>query len=385
MPRTQGGFGCGRVALLLWCLVGCAGNAAPGADHAWDLPPGFPTPWVPADNPMNTHKVELGRRLFYDKRLSVTGTMSCASCHQQERAFTDGLATPKGALGHAVARNSMTLTNVAYAYPLTWQNPVLETLEEQALVPLFADAPVELGIADVVDRLLVSFQGDGIYGPLFRRAFAGVDEPFTPNAIVSALAAFERTLISGRSPYDRFQYDGDEQAFSASAKAGLRMFLSERLECYHCHTGLTFTSGFRSAAIKTLSKDYQNDGLYNLPPDGAYPSPNVGLSGMSGQVADNGKFRVPTLRNIAVTAPYMHDGSVATLDEVIDQYAAGGRNVVDGPSIGDGRTNPHKSPLVHGFSLTPDEKTALRDFLESLTDLAFLTDPRFSDPWLATP
>jgi cytochrome c peroxidase len=338
-------------------------------------------PLVPDDNPMTVEKVALGRALFYDQRLSVNGTMACATCHEQARAFTTDKPTPTGATRQSIPRNALTLTNVAYAYPYTWQNPLLHGLEAQALVPMFADSPIELGLGAVIGDILDGFRVDPVYRALFPRAFARVYDPFTPEVVPAALASFERTLISGQSPYDRFVYQGDGTALTASAQAGMALFFSERFECYHCHAGITFTSAFRTAASRGLPSDYQNDGLYNLDARGAYPASSPGLSAITGDPTDNGKFRVPTLRNIELSSPYMHDGSIPTLDAVLDHYAAGGRNIVDGPNAGDGRRNVNKSPLVRGFTLAPDERAALLDFLRSLTDPSFVSDPSQASPW----
>lgn len=372
-----------RAALALVGILtcNCAGDSSSEAlAYEWDLPAEFPEPYVPDDNPMSAAKVELGRRLFYDPRLSITGAMSCASCHSQERAFTDGSVTPVGATGQHVARNSMSLTNAGYFYPYTWANPAVRTLEDQAMVPMFGEMPVELGLTTVIDDVLGSFQTDALYSELFAAAFPGEKTPVRVDSVAKAIASFERTLISGNSAYDRW-IGGDESAVSDEAKLGFDLFNSERFECYHCHSGPTFTTAFRAGASFTLGTDYQNDGLYNLDDLGSYPPLNPGLSGATGDVRDNGKFRVPTLRNVAVTAPYMHDGSVPTLEAVFDHYAAGGRVTEEGDNAGDGRNNPRKSPFVRGFKFTEEERFALIAFLQSLTDESFLTEPKFSDPW----
>lgn len=380
----------GRVAICAALLVGILGGLGGACDggggstattYLWNLPPGFPEPFVPYDNPMTPEKVELGRRLFYDRRLSINGTTACATCHEQAHAFATDSPTPTGATGQPIPRNAQTLANVAYAYPYTWQNPLLHTLEAQALVPMFADSPIELGLAAVIGDVLAGFRSDSTYGQLFPGAFPGSADPFTPDAVPAALAAFERTLLSGESAYDRLTYGGDQAALSPSAQRGLDLFLSERCECYHCHGGPTFSSGFRSAGSRTLSEDYENNGLYNLDAEGAYPAASAGLSAITLDPADNGKFRVPTLRNIELTGPYMHDGSIDSLEAVIEHYAAGGRVISTGPNAGDGRQNVHKSPLVHGFTATDEEKAALADFLRSLTDSAFVTNPAFANPW----
>lgn len=364
--------------------LGCGAHPEIAAGrYEWQLPSGVPEPHVPADNPMSAAKVELGRHLFYDRRLSVTGEMACATCHRQELAFSDGEVTPLGATGQRIPRNAMSLTNVAYYYPYTWSNPLLHGLEEQALVPMFAEAPVELGLTNVIDRILVELADDPIYAQLIPRAFPAKAKasPLSSADAVAALAAFERSLLSFDSPFDRYAYGHDESALSSEAKWGFELFNSEKFECYHCHSGINFTSAFRSRDTPSLPRDYQNTGLYNVRGLGMYPSDSPGLVAMTGEASDQGKFRVPTLRNVAKTAPYMHDGSIATLPEVLAHYAAGGRVIKDGPNAGDGRANPFKSPFVLGFEPTVEEEQALLAFLESLTDEAFLVDQRFSDPW----
>ena len=365
-----------RVVLGL-LLVGCA----PAEDAwVWELPAGFPEPFVPADNPMTVEKVELGRHLFYDDRLSYNGTMACASCHEQKLAFTDGKATTKGSTGHALPRSAMSLTNVAFLSVYTWANPKLADLEAQALVPMFADFPLELGVQLGTEEILRRFADDAAYVERFAAAFPDDEDPVTVERITQALAAFERTLISGDSPYDRYTYGGDEAAMSAAAQRGMDLFFSERTECYHCHAGVAFSTSFRSADSEPGPPDFQNNGLYNVGGTGAYPPGNGGLYEFTGEPRDQGKFRVPTLRNVGLTGPYMHDGSIATLAEVIEHYAAGGREVTEGPFAGDGRENPNKSTLVRGLDLDADEKADLVAFLESLTDEGFVTDPRFAAP-----
>ena len=348
--------------------------------YAWDLPPAFPAPQVPEGNPMSVAKVELGRHLFYDKRLSNNQTMACATCHEQARAFTDGKATNLGSTGHALIRSAMSLTNVAYLSVYTWANPALGDLEEQALVPMFADFPLELGTQLDTPAIVRRFADDPRYPQLFADAYPDHDDPINTEHIVQAIASFERTLISGDAPYDRFIYGGDDDAMSPAAKRGMDLFFSERAECYHCHAGPNFSTSFRTLTSEAGPPDFQNNGLYNLDPSGAYPPGNGGLYEFTRDPRDQGKFRVPTLRNVGLTAPYMHDGSLATLADVIEHYAAGGRLITDGPLAGDGRLNPNKSPLVFETDLDDREKADLVAFLDSLTDHGFVTDPRFAAP-----
>ncbi len=373
-----------RGALLLAGLA-CACAEAPTTPvdtYPWELAVGLPPPVVPPDNPMTVEKVALGRRLFFDPRLSVNGTTSCATCHAPGRAFTDGKPTPTGATGDAVVRNAMTLTNVAYRSVYTWANPVLTTLEAQALVPLTADTPLEMGFQKAPREIVERLRSNADYPTLFAAAFPDDAEPYRAETIAKTIASFERTLLSKDSPYDRALYGGDKTAMSASAMRGMALFNSERLECYHCHAGSDFTNATSTATSPAHgTPHFFNNGLYNVGGAGTYPPNAPGLRAFTNEPRDDGKFRVPTLRNIAVTAPYMHDGSVATLGEVIDLYAAGGRNVVNGPYIGDGRTHPSKSAFIRGFTLTPEEKADLIAFLESLTDETFLNEPRFRSPF----
>lgn len=368
-------------AALGIALAGCGGAEDAAPPYDWDLPPGLPEPWVSPDNPMTREKVELGRHLFYDKKLSGNETYSCASCHEQARAFSDGLSTPLGSTGQPVARNAPALVNLGYLGTYTWMNPTKDTLESQALTPLFGTLPVEMGIGDKVDEALGRLRGDAAYPRMFARAFPGDAEPISVGNLIKAIASFERSMISGSSPYDKAVYQGDTSAMSEAAQRGFALFNSEKVECYHCHNATNFTDSFRTATTKFTSLDFRNTGLYNIGGTGAYPVDNTGLFEFTKLDEDMGKFRVAPLRNIELTAPYMHDGSIATLEEVIDFYAAGGRNIAEGPNAGDGRKSPYKSQEIRGFTLTAEEKEDLLAFLRSLTDTAFVEDPRFRDPF----
>ena len=368
------------VFIALACVVAAGQRTAP-ARYVWDLPPGFPEPKVPPDNPMTAEKVALGRHLFYDPRLSVDGTYSCATCHRQVNAFSDGRRQAVGVTGDVHPRNSMGLTNVAYSPVLTWGNPTQRRLETQALVPMFGEQPIELGLSGQEDKLFARLRSDTRYGALIRAAFPEDADPFTLGNITKAIASFERTLISGRSPYDRFEA-GNASAMSASAKRGLSLFFSERTECFHCHGGFNFTQTVDYAGKRFLEIEFHNTGLYNIDGRGGYPSPNTGVYALTNDPRDMGRFKAPTLRNIAMTAPYMHDGSIATLEEVLAHYEAGGRTLASGPDKGVGAASPLKSGFVKGFMLTPTERRDLLDFLDSLTDMTFISDARFSNPWV---
>jgi cytochrome c peroxidase len=349
--------------------------------YDFGLPAWAPAPLEPAANPTTPAKVELGRHLFYDTRLSRDGSMACASCHEQARAFTDGRAVSTGVTGDTTPRNAMSLANVAYFPVLTWSNPLLHHLEQQALVPLLGAAPVELGFAGHDEEILARIAADPRYPAMFAAAFPEADGEISLATIVRALAAFERTIVSLRSPYDRYRYEGDVDAVSDAVIRGEALFFSERLECHHCHNGLNFADTVLHERNRAGEIAFHNTGLYNLDGAGAYPANNIGIAEITGRPEDMGRFRAPSLRNVAVTAPYMHDGSIATLDGVLDHYAAGGRAIASGPHAGVGRTNPFKSSFIPGFTLSPDERADLLAFLNALTDEQFLHDPRFANPW----
>ncbi len=276
----------------------------------------------------------------------------------------------------------MSLTNVAYNPTQTWANNRLTTLEAQAPVPMFGDNPVELGITGHEDVVLGRLRGDPRYQALFAAAFPDAAGPLELGHVVQALAAFERRLISGNAPMDRYRR-GDPSAVSAAVLRGEELFFTERLECHHCHGGFNFTIAVDHAALTEPGVAFFNTGLYDVDGTGSYPAVDQGLHELTQAAADRGRFSPPTLRNIAVTAPYMHDGSLATLDEVVRFYERGGRLTTDGPNAGDGRTSVNKSPFVPGFSLTDQERADFLAFLEALTDTAFLTDPTLADPFAA--
>ncbi len=365
-------------AIASW-LVGCPSSEA----FEWDLPPGFPSPHVPADNPMSQAKVELGRFLFYDVRLSGNQTQSCGSCHIQAHAFTDARPFSIGSTGEPGNRGSMSLANAAYVPVLTWANPVLLSLEDQALVPLFGDHPVELGLSGMDEELLRRLREDARYPGMFEAAFPGEGNPITVANAVRAIACFERTIISGNSPYDQWLYGGDESAMSESALRGMGLFFSERLECFHCHGGFNFTDAVVHTGQTLPEMPFHNNALYNIDDRGGYPQGSRGLYEHDGRPQHMGFFRAPTLRNIELTAPYMHDGSIATLDEVLDHYAAGGRTIESGPNAGVGFDSPLKSVFLHGFELSEQERADVLAFLRSLTDSEFLSNPRYANPFVS--
>lgn len=365
-------------------LVTAAGgllSAAP-AGWQWPLPAWVPLPAVPADNPMSSAKVELGRHLFHDVRLSANGAMSCATCHDQARAFTDGQAVSKGITGELGTRSAMSLANVAYLPVLTWQNPQLTALEVQALIPLFGEHPVEMGLAGREQQLFAMFKADATYRRLFAQAFpseAGQGDAalYSLSTLTKALASFQRSLLSFDSPYDRYRYGGQKNALNAAAKRGEELFFGEKLECYHCHGGFNFTDNLKHARTPFPEIGFHNTGLYNEDGKGAYPKAAPGIVEFTGEPRDAGRFRTPSLRNVAVTAPYMHDGSIPTLRAVLrNHYARAGRAVHAGRA-----PNPLRSEFIAGFEISEAEIADVVAFLESLTDERFLRDRRHANPW----
>jgi cytochrome c peroxidase len=338
-----------------------------------------PLPFVPADNPMSEAKVQLGLRLFYDERLSVNNATACSTCHIQSLAFTDGLGQSVGATGELHPRGSMTLINAAYAGRLTWANHLLDTLEVQALTPMFGEQPVEMGMAGREGEIARTLRDDMWYREAFPAAFPRDSDPYSMLNVVRALASFVRSITSFDSPYDRY-LRGDTDALQADQIRGMNLFFSERLECFHCHGGFNFTDSSTHAGTLVENVGFHNNGLYNIGGSGDYPPDNTGLFDLTGQRRDMGRFKAPTLRNIALTAPYMHDGSIDTLSGVLDHYERGGRVIGEGPHAGDGSRNPYRSEFVRGFELTAQERADLIAFLESLTDESVLTNPAFADP-----
>ena len=351
------------------------------SDWHWNLPKGFPEPMVPADNPMSEAKFQLGRHLFNDKRLSGNATMGCGSCHFQNLAFTDGKAVATGSTGDQTSRSAMSIVNSAYYPTLTWANPSQSSLEIQAKVPMFVEnLAVELGITDENKAaVLARFQTDAESQQSFKEAFPGESQPINFMNIVKAISTFERGVISGNSRYD--QAEAGKISLTTQEEHGRKLFFSEQAQCSTCHSGFNFSDQTMHAKSEKVETPFHNTGLYNVDGKGAYPDNNPGLIAMMPQPENMGKFRVPSLRNIAVTAPYMHDGSIATLEEVLNVYAAHGRNITSGPNKGDGRRNPFKDVRLNKIKLNKSERADVIAFLKTLTDETLLTDPRYVDPF----
>lgn len=347
------------------------------ATWQWNLPAHFPVPRVPADNLMSEEKFQLGRHLFYDKKLSGKGTMACASCHFQHLAFTDGKAVSIGASGMPTLRSAQTLANSAYHPFFTWANYSLVSMEHQMMVPLLGEDPLEMGVNDAtLARILQRFNDDDNDVQRFQAAFPG--EPIRLEHIVKAIAVFQRAMISANSKYD--QYLLKKTALSEQEERGRVLFFSNKAQCSQCHGSFNFNDQVISADTTHVKRQFHNTGLYNVGGNGAYPAGNGGIAELSGKPEDMGMFRAASLRNIEVTAPYMHDGSIATLEQVLAFYAAGGRDIADGPHQGDGRKHPNKDVRLNKITLSRAEQDDIIAFLKTLTDTEFLSNPRFSDP-----
>jgi cytochrome c peroxidase len=285
---------------------------------------------VPPDNPITPEKTALGRRLFFETRLSGDGRTSCATCHQPSRRFTDGRVLARGVFGREGRRNTPTILNRAYGQSAFWDGRA-ETLEDQVRAALTSDRDLGVSMQEAVTRV----SRDDNYVRAFRSAF---DDPITAVRITQALATFVRSRLSGNSPFDRF-LSGDAKALSATERRGLELF-SGRARCSRCHAGpLLSDESFHNTGVAWSEGRFQDEGR----------------AAVTGSDRDRGAFKTPTLREIASTAPYMHDGSVARLADVIDLYDRGGR------------ANPHLDPDIRPLHLNDKEKTALIAFLRALS------------------
>ncbi|MBI1745482.1 MAG: cytochrome-c peroxidase [Acidobacteria bacterium] len=292
------------------------------------------SPQIPKDNPLTNEKVELGRLLFFDKRISIDERVSCASCHNPKLAFTDSQPVSSGFQGQKGKRNTPTIINRLFSSGQFWDGRA-DSLEEQVKAPLIN--PVEMANPShegVVGRLK-KIPG---YPPLFKTAFG--TEAVTMDHIAKAIASFERTVVSGNSPFDRFETGGDKKALSESAWRGLKVFRGKG-QCHLCHTGFNLTDElYHNLGAGWAESEKDRD---------------LGRYAVTRKEEDKGKFKTPTLREIEKTGPYMHDGSLRTLEEVIDFYDRGGNK------------NPNLDFEMRPLKLTPQEKRDLLEFLRSLS------------------
>ena len=297
-----------------------------------EIPFGFPEIIVPEDNPLTEAKIELGKKLFFEKLLSRDSSISCASCHNPKYAFTDGLVKAKGIKGREVTRNTPTLTNIAYNTSFL-RDGVNPSLEAQVIVPIHEKNEFDFHILLAAERLKKKKE----YVDLSLAAFGEVPNP---KVISNAIASYERTLISGNSRYDQFTFQKDSTALSNNELRGMHLF--NKHNCVSCHSGFNFTNG-----------EVVNNGLYKDYPD-------IGKMRVTLDPKDKGAFKVPSLRNVALTAPYMHDGSIKSLEAVLDHYIRGGYD------------NPNKDKRVKGIKLSENDKQDLVAFLKCLTDSSFI-------------
>jgi cytochrome c peroxidase len=300
-------------------------------------PIGFEAIPYPSDNIFTTDRWALGKKLFYDKRLAVDSTLSCASCHQQDKGWADDLPLTPGIKDRPAVRNAPTLTNVAY-HPYYTREGGVPTLEMQVLIPISEHNELGFNMVRLVDRL----SKDSIYQSMAQKAY---NRSLDAYVITRALANFERSLISGNSRAD--QFNKGKQSLNEEEIAGRNLFYSTRTNCSQCHSGFNFTN-----------YAFENNGLYTQ-----YKDP--GRYRLTLNPADSALFKVPTLRMVGHTSPYMHDGSIATLEQVIDHYNSGGKN------------HPHKSILIRPLGLDNEEKRALVSFLKALNDEEFLGNRYF--------
>ncbi|MEL7529825.1 MAG: cytochrome c peroxidase [Bacteroidota bacterium] len=303
------------------------------------VPADFPAIDFPADNAFTETRWLLGKQLFYDPRFSVDGSVSCASCHQLSLAFSDGEPKSRGVAERLGERNSPSLANVAY-HPYFTREGGVPTLEMQVLVPIQEHAEFDFNILLVAERLAQ----DSTYQALSQAAYGRGMDFFV---ITRALATFERSLISGNSLYDLAQRGVEGYRLSAKAQKGMELFFGERTGCSNCHAGFNFTN-----------YAFENNGLYTDYPD-------LGRFRLTNQAEDRALFKVPSLRNVGLTAPYMHDGSMKSLTEVVAHYNQGGQGHI------------HQNPLIKPLGLSESEQKAIISFLHSLSDPQFISNPKF--------
>ena len=297
-----------------------------------EIPFGFPKIIVPEDNPLSEAKIELGKKLFFEKLLSRDSSISCATCHNPKYAFTDGLEKAKGIKDREVSRNTPTLTNIAYNTSFL-RDGVNPSLEAQVIVPIHEKNEFDFHILLAAERLKKKKE----YVDLSLAAFGEIPNP---KVISNAIASFERTLISGNSRYDQFTFQKDSSALSINELRGMHLF--NKHNCVSCHSGFNFTNG-----------EVVNNGLYQHYED-------IGKMRVTLDSNDKGAFKVPTLRNVALTAPYMHDGSLKSLEAVVDHYIKGGFD------------NPNKDNRIKELRLSEKDKQDLVAFLKCLTDSSFI-------------
>ena len=331
------------VALLSTSTLFGAARFGSMSGGAEDRLLGLPPLIFPPDNEPTPKRIALGRKLFFDKRLSLDNSVSCATCHDPRLGFADPHSASVGVKGREGERNSTSVLNAGYMQPLMWDGKAA-TLEEQSLLPFLM--PNELDLSP--EEAAVKLQRQG-YGELFQDAYG---EDITASAIAKALSSYQRSLGAGNSPFDRFLFARDEYAVGAEARRGFEVFLNAK--CDACH--LIMTRGLHPFALNYVM--FTDSKFHNLGVGVNNKNPDVGRYALTGSTEDWARFRTPTLRNVALTGPYFHDGSAATLEEVVEFYDKGGN------------PNSNLDPAIKPLSLTPQQKRDLVRFLESLTTSA---------------
>lgn len=301
---------------------------------------------LPADNPLTKEGIALGRMLFYEKKLSINNTLSCGSCHKQQFAFSDNRRFSSGVHDSAGIINSMALFNMGWARSFFWDGRA-PSLDEQMTEPIINRLEMAATWGDVLDKL----NADPRYPALFKKVF-GTDK-INSTLVMKAMTQFELTLVSFNTKFDKYYFEGEADALTPQEERGLDIFFGFG-SCNHCHSDVLLTDNF-----------FRNNGL-DL-------EPHPGLYNTTGKETDRGRMKVPSLRNVALTAPYMHDGRFATLEEVIGFYSTGIQQ--KSPNV-----DEHIVPLGKGLNLTAEQKQDLIAFLHTLTDSSFITNPKFSDP-----
>ncbi|MBI1288779.1 MAG: cytochrome-c peroxidase [Flavobacteriales bacterium] len=347
--------------ILVFLVAGCkkddVNNTYETTPYEFNLPPGLPSMdvFIPEDNPMTVEGVALGRKIFYDPILSGDGTMACASCHKQESGFSDPHAHSTGIDGIEGTRNAMAVVNLGWnQFGFFWDGRA-KTLEDQALQPVVNPIEMHTTWPEVEAKLNASEE----YKTLFKQAY---DVDYIDSmTVVKAIASFERTLISGNSRFDQW-YTQQSIQLTDQELRGYVLYSSEQGDCFHCHT----LGGFLT------DNKYHNNGM-----DSVYTN-DEGRFLVSGDPMDMGRFRTPTLRNIEMTAPYMHDGRFFTLEEVLDHY---NEHILRSPTLNN-FLDLHLDPNQNegGLNLSADDKAALIAFLKTMTDPDFINNPDFSDP-----
>jgi cytochrome c peroxidase len=326
------------------------------------------------ETPSERAKVVLGQHLFYDTRLSANNTKACATCHAPQFAFSDGYRRSSGIYADETKHNSPSLLQVAGRRSLNWADPYLHSLEVQMLRPLFGTSPTEMGAKSKEAIIYRRLATDSLYSQLFAKAYPKQSNPIHFTHIRQCIALFLSTLKSCNSPYDAYQRSLDTTHFGFLAQRGAQLFFSDRLGCGTCHNGTNLDT-------PTRGDFFANIGLYNCDNMNTYPSNDLGIAEVTHRKGDNGKFRIPSLRNVAITAPYFHDGTSETLYEVLQTYENGGRNIIYGNCVGNGQLNVLKDARLRQFSLTSAERQQIVAFLHALTDTSYLQNTSFNNPF----